>query len=100
MKYAFHPEALKEYAHGVEFYAEQRVELAQGFINAVENAIFKIVQFPNRYSIIDEDIRRCLIQKFPYAILYTIEENSILILAIMHCSRKPGYWQERIKLDD
>jgi toxin ParE1/3/4 len=44
---------------------------------------------------IDEDIRRCLTQKFPYGILYTIEPDYILILAVMHCSREPGYWKNR-----
>ena len=33
---------------------------------------------------------------FPYGILYTVERDSILILAVMHCSRKPGYWKRRL----
>ena len=41
MKYVFHPAALTEYSEAVEFYAERRVEIAQTFINAVENTIFK-----------------------------------------------------------
>jgi toxin ParE1/3/4 len=49
-----------------------------------------------RYPIVEEDVRRCMTKKFPYAILYTIEpDDSILIVAVMHCSRKPGYWKER-----
>ncbi len=43
MKYTFHPAALTEYSEAVEFYAKLRVELAQAFINAVEDAIFRIV---------------------------------------------------------
>ncbi|MEB3339938.1 type II toxin-antitoxin system RelE/ParE family toxin [Okeania sp.] len=97
MKYIFHPAALTEYSEAVEFYAERRVEIAQKFINAVENTIFKIVEYPTRWPAIDQDIRRCLIQKFPYGIIYTIEDNFILILAVMHCSRKPGYWKDRVK---
>jgi hypothetical protein len=46
------------------------------------------------YSI-DEDIRRCMTRKFPYGILYTIEPDYILILAVMHCSREVGYWKNR-----
>ncbi|NEP83200.1 MAG: type II toxin-antitoxin system RelE/ParE family toxin [Okeania sp. SIO3C4] len=91
MKYVFHPAALTEYSEAVEFYAERRVEIAQTFINAVENTIFKIVESPTHWPVIDEDIRRCLMRKFPYGILYTIEDNLILILAVMHCSREPGY---------
>jgi len=48
-------------------------------------------------AIIDEDVRRCLMGKFPYGILYTVEEDYILILAIMHCSQEPGYWKNRLE---
>ncbi|WP_143854013.1 type II toxin-antitoxin system RelE/ParE family toxin [Nostoc sp. 'Peltigera membranacea cyanobiont' 210A] len=51
---------------------------------------------PTRWAVVDEDIRRCLTRKFPYGILYTIEEDRVLILAVMHCSREPGYWKERL----
>ncbi|MDJ0675394.1 MAG: type II toxin-antitoxin system RelE/ParE family toxin [Calothrix sp. MO_167.B42] len=95
MKYVFHPDALTEYGETVQYYAERRAEIAQAFIDTVEDAIFRIRESPNRWGVIDEDVRRCLTQKFPYAILYTIEQEYILILAVMHCSRKPGYWKGR-----
>ena len=95
MKYVFHPEALEEYSDAVQYYAEQRTEIAQAFINAIEDAIFRIKESPNRYATIDEDIRRCMTKKFPYGILYTIEQGYILILAVMHCSREVGYWKNR-----
>ncbi|HEY9625682.1 MAG TPA: type II toxin-antitoxin system RelE/ParE family toxin [Coleofasciculaceae cyanobacterium] len=95
MKYVFHPEALAEYAEAVQYYTQQRTEVAQAFIDAVENAVYRIRESPTRWQIIDEDIRRCLTQKFPYGVLYTIEPDSILILAVMHCSREPGYWKNR-----
>ena len=44
---------------------------------------------------LDDEVRRCMARKFPYGILYTIEQDYILILAIMHCSREPGYWKSR-----
>jgi plasmid stabilization system protein ParE len=95
MKYVFHPQALAEYAEAVQYYAEQRVELAQAFINAVEDAVYRIRESPTRWAVIDEDVQRCLTRKFPYAILYTIEQDYIVILAVMHCSREPGYWKDR-----
>lgn len=95
MKYAFHPEALAEYAEAVRYYAEQRAEVAQAFINAVEDTIYQIRESPTRWGVIDEDVRRCLTRKFPYGVLYTIEQDYLLILAIMHCSREPEYWKSR-----
>ena len=96
MKYFFHPEALTEYSEAVQYYAEKQVELAQSFIDAVENAIYRIREAPTRYRIVEEDIRRCLTHQFPYGILYTIESDSILIVAVMHCRQKPGYWRDRL----
>jgi toxin ParE1/3/4 len=95
MRYVFHPEALIEYAEAVQYYAEKQTGTAQAFINAVEDAILRIKEFPARYVVIDEDVRRCATSKFPYAVLYTIEQDYILILAVMHCSRDPEYWKER-----
>jgi toxin ParE1/3/4 len=95
MRYVFHPEALVEYADAVQYYAEQRAEIGQAFINAIEDAVYRIRESPTRYIAIDEDVRRCMTPKFPYGILYTIEQEYILILAVMHCSRKPGYWKSR-----
>ena len=87
---------MTEYGEAVEFYAERRVELAQAFINAVEDAIFRIVESPSRWTVVDEDIRPCLTRKFPYGILYPVEDDYILIMAVMHCSREPGYWKKRV----
>jgi toxin ParE1/3/4 len=95
MRYVFHPEALTEYAEAVQYYLEQRVEVAQAFIDAVEDAVYRIQEFPRRYTLIDEEIRQCITRKFPYGIIYTTEQDYILILAVMHCSREPGYWKGR-----
>ncbi|MEO1394965.1 MAG: type II toxin-antitoxin system RelE/ParE family toxin [Cyanobacteria bacterium J06634_5] len=97
MKYVFHPAALTEYSEAVKYYAEQRVELAQSFIDSIESTIFSIRESPQRYPIIESDIRRCLTRKFPYGILYTIEPDFLLILAVMHCKKDPGYWRVRLE---
>ena len=72
-------------------------KLAQQFIASIEDTVHKVVETPNRWRIIDEDVRRCIAHLFPYAILYTIEDKFILIVAVMHFSREPGYWRERIR---
>jgi toxin ParE1/3/4 len=46
MKYVFHPEALAEYAEAVQYYTQQRTEVAQAFIDAVENAVYRIRESP------------------------------------------------------
>jgi toxin ParE1/3/4 len=93
MKYEFHPAALQEYAEAVQFFAQQ--DRHQAFINTIEEAIFKIVAAPERWSIVEEPIRRYLTRKFSYAILYRVYSDRIVIVAIMNCRRDPGYWQDR-----
>jgi plasmid stabilization system protein ParE len=96
MKYKFHPHALAEYREAALWYANRERPLAENFITAIEDAIDRIVETPTRWRIIDEDVRRCLVHVFPYAILYTVETDFILIVAVMHFSREPGYWQDRL----
>lgn len=84
-----------EYAEAVQYYTKQRAEVVQAFINAIEDAVYRIRESPTRYLAVDEDVRRCMTRRFPYGVLYTIEQDYILILAIMHYSREPGYWKSR-----
>lgn len=88
---------MTEYAEAVKYYAEQSIDVAQAFIDAVEGAVYRLRDSPSRYPAIDGNIRRCLTSKFPYGILYTIEPDFILILAVMHSRKKPGYWKSRLK---
>lgn len=95
MRHEFHPEAYAEYEDAARYYAGRDPELANRFIAAVEEAIERICTAPTRWRLIEEDVRRCLTHVFPYAVLYTIEAEFVLIVALMHCSREPGYWKAR-----
>lgn len=97
MKYKFHPEAFEEYLQATSWYSERDPGIAVGFVESVEDAIERILDAPKRWRIVDEDIRRCLTRVFSYAILYTIEDEYVLIVAVMHCSREPDYWNSRIE---
>ena len=79
----------------MQYYAKQRAKVAQAFINAVEDAIYRIRESPTCWAVLYEDVRKCFTRKLTCAILYTIEQDYILILAVMYCSREPGYWKSR-----
>ena len=96
MRYEFHPDALAEYEDAARYYAGCQEGLELRFIVAVEHAVQQILEAPERWRILEEDIRRCLTRVFPYAVLYTIERDYVLIIAVMHCHREPGYWRHRI----
>lgn len=96
MRYEFHPEALEEYERAALYYAEREPGLGLRFIEAVEGCIRRILEAPTRWQLIEEDIRRCFTRVFPYGVLYTVEPDCILIVAVMHCSREPDYWKLRV----
>jgi toxin ParE1/3/4 len=96
MTYTYHPEARDEYLEAARFYERRSAGLGIAFTLEVEAAIGRIVEAPRRWPVFEQDVRRCLTHRFPYGILYSIEGDSILILAVMHCSRRPGYWKQRL----
>jgi toxin ParE1/3/4 len=96
VRWEFHPEALREYHEATLYYAERDPALALQFVEAVEDAIRRIVEAPSAWRALDDDVRRCLTHVFPYGILYTTEPEFILIVAVMHGSREPGYWKRRV----
>ena len=65
MRYEFHPEALEEYDELALWYGEREPALALRFIEAVEDAIRRILEAPTRWRVIEEDVRRCLTRVFP-----------------------------------
>ena len=96
MRVTFHPEALAEFEDATHYYAEKQAALAQRFIASVEAVLQHLSEHPDVYATLEHDVRRCLTRVFPYAVLYTIEADSVLIVAVMHSHRKPGYWQHRM----
>lgn len=95
MNVAFHPEALEEFEAAAKFFAERQPGLQQRFIENVQAAIARVQARPESFRVFDGDVRRCLTQVFPYAVLYSIEAEYVLIVAVMHCRRDPGYWRHR-----
>ena len=95
MRHQFHPEALLEFEDAVQFYQERGRTLGQRFAMEIRATIAKIVATPDRWRVVEQDVRICRARVFPYAVLYTIESDFILIVAVAHAKRRPGYWRHR-----
>ena len=75
------------------FYYEHQAEgLGSDFIDRIGEAVSPIEKNPEAYPKISNDVRRCLVRQFPFALLYKVGSNELLILAVMHLKRKPSYW--------
>ncbi len=92
---AFDPDARAEFLAAVEYYEECQNGLGRRFRTAVEMELGRIKTTPFRYRVLHEPFRRCLVPKFPYAIIFVIEPSFMLVVAVAHAKRKPGYWRGR-----
>ncbi|MFK5881035.1 MAG: type II toxin-antitoxin system RelE/ParE family toxin [Sulfurospirillum sp.] len=95
MNYLFHPEAEKEFNATIDYYEECKTGLGLEFANEVYRTIQRILKFPTAWQKFDNEIRRCLINRFPFGIIYYQKDNEIIILAVMQLKRKPNYWKDR-----
>ncbi|MCO5052269.1 MAG: type II toxin-antitoxin system RelE/ParE family toxin [Verrucomicrobiae bacterium] len=96
MRHEFHPEALLEFEEAVQFYKERGHRLSRRFAQEIQTTSAKIVATPERWRVLEQDVHLCRARVFPYAVLYTIEADYILIVAIAHGKRRPGYWRHRL----
>jgi plasmid stabilization system protein ParE len=95
MKVIIHPEALTEFEEAAAYYEDHQPGLGEQFIVAIEAAIQGIIDFPDRWPVLEGRVHRRLVKVYPYGILYHFDGKSIYILAIMHSHRKPAYGQSR-----
>jgi plasmid stabilization system protein ParE len=95
MTFSFHPEAKDEFNEAIEYYENCSPGLGYDFSIEVFTTIENIVNYPTVWPIMEEDLRRCLLKRFPYGIIYSIEQDEIFILAVMHLRRHPDYWKNR-----
>lgn len=92
--------AKREFRAAVEWYLEINIDIATEFVDRVEFAYAQIANNPLRYPKVefiktDREIRRVLLPKFPYLIVYELLDEQIYVLAIAHAHRRPGYWKDR-----
>jgi toxin ParE2 len=80
-----------------DFYESQNPGLGFYFIEEFEKASKRIELFPEAWHPFSYNTRRCLLNRFPYAIVYTVDDHEIVFVAIYHLHRKPLYWKNRIK---
>ena len=96
MKYSFHPEAEAELNGAIDYYESCQTKLGFEFATAVYETIQRILSFPDAWAILDGNMRRCLVNRFPFGVVYEQKDDEVIILAVMQLNRKPGYWQDRV----
>jgi len=95
MTFSFHAEADEEFREAIGYYETCQRCLGEEFYLEVHSTIDRILSFPQTWPVLEGEVRRCLVHRFPYGVLYSVEPEGIFILAVMHMRRDPDSWRFR-----
>lgn len=96
MKYGFHPLAEIELHEAADWYERELSGLGADFAEEFSRALTYLLEGPLRCRQIEPGVRRCLLKRFPYGIIYDVPADYLRIIAVAHLHRKPGYWRGRV----
>jgi len=86
---------MEEYTASYAWYYERGTHLAFEFEREIERAIRLIAEAPARWPAYQKNYRRVLVRRFPFSLIYQIRATDIVVLAVAHGHRLPGYWKNR-----
>ncbi len=96
----FHPEAAEELGEIAFHYEQQRTNLGRRFLIELDASLDLLVENPGLGSILLDTsrgpVRRLVMRRFPLSIVYQHDDSHIVVVAIAHHSRQPGFWSTRI----
>lgn len=84
-----------ELDEAIHWYGAQASGLGDAFLIEVLSAADRIARFPEAWHPLGGGVRRCRLSRFPYGLIYTIDNGDILVLAVAHLHRRPDYWRDR-----
>jgi len=96
MELNLHSKAREETFVATRYYNTRIPGLGGRFIEELDACLQEIAQFPNLGVYVGSACRRRVLHGFPYSLIYQVHDNGIYIIAVMHQSRKPGYWKKRL----
>lgn len=92
----FRVEARADISEAARRYDRERPELGERFLGELGEFLDRIAASPTRFPLVEEDVRRCALGRFPYGIYFSIEESGVVVMAVLHRRRNPDIWKRRI----
>jgi plasmid stabilization system protein ParE len=89
------PGAYDDFLEALGWYRQRSSRAAAGFQAALEVAFGRIADSPLTYALCDERHRFYILKRYPFSVVYRVETELILVVAIAHSSRAAHYWQGR-----
>lgn len=96
LRVELHPGARQDMHHAVSYLVERSVRRTERFSRGYETAIRAVAEFPLIGREITPGVRRFVIARTDYALIYRVSATAVTILALPHRSSPPGYWCERL----
>ena len=95
MRFYFHEHAETEFDRSVDYYEDCRSGLGIDFAQEVYATIDRIIEYPEAWSTMSKNTRRCLVNRFPFGVIYQVKPGFMFIIAISDLRRRPDYWMGR-----
>ena len=96
MNFFFHPKAAEELNEAVQYYEQCQPGLGLEFTEEIYATIARIDEYPNAWAALSENTRRCLVNRFPFGVIFHSTSDTIYVIAIADLHRRPGYWEKRL----
>jgi plasmid stabilization system protein ParE len=97
MNSEFFPEAEEEFREAVRHYENDAPGVGLRFVAEVRKGVTFISENPFAAPVVGSDLRRKVLNHFPYSLLYAVESELVVIVAVAHQKRRPRYWRSRLK---
>ncbi len=97
MNSEFLSEAEDEFRESVRYYENEAPGVGLRFIAEVRRGVTFITENPFGAAAVGSGIRRKVLNHFPYSLLYAVESELVVIVAVAHQKRRPRYWRGRLK---
>jgi toxin ParE1/3/4 len=95
--YRFLSPAEDEMAEAALFYDGHSTGLGRDFLDDVQQSINRLRAYPQLGAEVETGLRRLLLHRFPFSLIYAVDPREILIVSVAHHGRHPSYWRSRVE---
>ena len=95
-QFRFHPEAREDFREAIRWYRSRSLIVAAEFRVKVSNVIGHVAKAPHRWPKHLHGTRRFVLDRFPFSVIYLNDPDTVIIIAVAHNKRRPGYWKKRL----
>ena len=97
MNSEFAPEAVAELEDAYQFYESRLAGLGGDFKSEARHALALVMEYPNAWHPVGDGLRQCRLRRFPYALIYGLDGDRVIVVAVANLRKRPGYWRKRWK---